>query len=208
MQNNLSVCPLYRIRKKTAWNISTYTDNDKRTGWPLPEDAHAENTAGEKRHLHRKSRPWQITIPLICTFIPIISGRGALYFFPNWKREITILVILTTIPLLWLVIVKAAAAFTTSIGFENGYCTLSYCKWYSFHKSIAALDRVSMVTVMQNPFQKISHTCAVRVYTNSESTDYHTVKGLNYDKVIKLLNRNGYAVWKNEEWGVRNEELA
>ena len=98
--------------------------------------------------------------------------------------------------------VKAAAAFTTSIGFENGYCTLSYCKWYSFHKSIAALDRVSMVTVMQNPFQKISHTCAVRVYTNSESTDYHTVKGLNYDKVIKLLNRNGYAVWKNEEWGI------
>ena len=135
-----------------------------------------------------------ITIPLICTFIPIVSGRGALYFFPNWKREITILVILTTIPLLWLVIVKAAAAFTTSIGFENGHCTLSYCKWYSFHKSIAALDRVSMVTVMQNPFQKISHTCAVRVYTNSESTDYHTVKGLNYDKVIKLLNRNGYAV--------------
>ena len=135
-----------------------------------------------------------ITIPLICTFIPIVSGRGTLYFFPNWKREITILVILTTIPLLWLVIVKAAAAFTTSIGFENGHCTLSYCKWYSFHKSIAALDRVSMVTVMQNPFQKISHTCAVRVYTNSESTDYHTVKGLNYDKVIKLLNRNGYAV--------------
>ena len=135
-----------------------------------------------------------ITIPLICTFIPVVSGRGTLYFFPNWKREITILVILTTIPLLWLVMVKAAAAFTTSIGFENGYCTLSYCKWYSFHKSIAALDRVSMVTVMQNPFQKISHTCAVRVYTNSESTDYHTVKGLNYDKVIKLLNRNGYAV--------------
>lgn len=135
-----------------------------------------------------------ITIPLICTFIPIVSGRGALYFFPNWKREITILVILTTIPLLWLVIVKAAAAFTTSIGFENGYCTLSYCKWYSFHKSIAALDRVSMVTVMQNPFQKISHTCAVRFYTNSESTDYHAVKGLNYEKVIKLLNRNGYAV--------------
>lgn len=122
-----------------------------------------------------------------------IRKRNAL-LFPNWKREITILVILTTIPLLWLVIVKAAAAFTTSIGFENGYCTLSYCKWYSFHKSIAALDRVSMVTVMQNPFQKISHTCAVRVYTNSESTDYHTVKGLNYDKVIKLLNRNGYAV--------------
>ena len=42
-----------------------------------------------------------ITIPLICTFIPIVSGRGALYFFPNWKREITILVILTTIPLLF-----------------------------------------------------------------------------------------------------------
>ena len=77
-----------------------------------------------------------ITIPLICTFIPIVSGRGTLYFFPNWKREITILVILTTIPLLWLVMVKAAAAFTTSIGFENGYCTLSYCKWYRFHLSL------------------------------------------------------------------------
>jgi len=35
-----------------------------------------------------------ITIPLICTFIPIVSGRGALYFFPNWKREITILVLI------------------------------------------------------------------------------------------------------------------
>ena len=133
-----------------------------------------------------------VTLPLLSSTLPFILGRIALYIFPNWQREITMLVVLTTIPLLWLAAVKAAAAFTTSIGFENGYCTMSYCKWYGFHKSIAALDRVSMVSVMQNPLQKISRTCNVRIYTNSEKTDYHTVKGLNYDKVIKLMNSNGY----------------
>ena len=51
-----------------------------------------------------------------------------------------------------------------------------------------------MVSVLQNPLQKISKTCNVRIYTNSEKTDYHTVKGLNYDKVIKLMNSNGYMV--------------
>lgn len=135
-----------------------------------------------------------VMIPLLCCLAPFVGGRIALGIFPNWKSEITILVVLTTIPLVWLTIVKAAAAFTTSIGFENGYCTISYCKWYTFHKSIAALDRVTMVSVLQNPFQKISKTCAVRIYTNSEDTDYHTVKGLNYEKVIKLMNDNGYTV--------------
>ena len=133
-----------------------------------------------------------ITIPVICCFVSPATAWVLMYFFPDWTREIKALAIISVIPLLWLCAVKFVASFTTSIGFDGDDCTFSYCNMYRYHKTIVNKKRISKISVSQNPFQKVSGTCCVRIYTNSESTKRHSIKGLNYKKVISLLEKSGY----------------
>ncbi|MDO4945742.1 MAG: PH domain-containing protein [Ruminococcus sp.] len=143
-----------------------------------------------------------ITLPIIFCFIP-----PAVYYllklynplkesevlsFIDWDRDIKILAALSLIPLVWLLVVKLAAAFNTAVGFDNGHCTLSYCRFYRFHRTVVKLDRISKITITQNPMQKISRTCNLIIYTNSEKVSRHIVKGLNKKKITELLSECGY----------------
>lgn len=133
-----------------------------------------------------------ITLPIVYCLIPPCGAAVLKYFFPLWTKEIRIFLVIIMIPLIWFVAVRFVAAFTTSIGFTQEHCTISYCKLYGFHKTVIRNDKICKVTVSQNPFQKISRTCNVRIYSNSESLDKHVIRGLNYRKVKRLLNNNGY----------------
>ena len=133
-----------------------------------------------------------VTIPALCCLISPAAGWVLIYFFPEWSREIKVLAAIMVIPMLWLVAVKFAAAFTTSIGLDSENCAISYCNLYRYHKTIVKTKKISKIAVSRNPFQKVSGTCTVRIYTNSENTKRHSVKGLNYKKVLALLNENGY----------------
>lgn len=134
-----------------------------------------------------------ITLPLVYCIFPPIIYKLAVHFLDIPKNDFKVMVILAMLPLIWLIVVKIAAAFTTSVGFDNGYCTITYCKFYRFHKTVVDTGRISKITVTQNPLQRISKTCNLKVYTCAEKTDRHVVKGLNHKKVINLLNENGYS---------------
>lgn len=142
-----------------------------------------------------------ITMPIIFCFIPPVfyylmkiynplKESGALSFI-DWDRDLKILVSLSMIPLAWLAVVKFAAAFNTAVGFGSGHCTLSYCRFYRFHRTVVRLDRISKITITQNPMQKISKTCNLIIYTNSEKVSRHIVKGLNKQKITELLSSGG-----------------
>lgn len=142
-----------------------------------------------------------ITMPLIFSMIPgavyyvlryLLSPVGLEMFLPTWESDLANLAMLATVPLIWLVIVKWKAAFSTAVGFDESHCTLSYCRFYRFHRTVVSLDRISKVTVSQNPLQRISKTCNLRIYTNSEKVSRHVVKGLNYAGLTELLKENGY----------------
>jgi putative membrane protein len=135
-----------------------------------------------------------ITLPLVyCLTPPVLYFLGKrLTDIP--QRDLRMLTLVSFIPLIWLVIVKTAAAFRTSVGFDDGYCTLSYCSFYRFHKTVFKTDRISKIVVVQDPLQKLSRTCHLYIYTCSEGTQRHAVKGLNYKKLIGVLEENGYSI--------------
>lgn len=133
-----------------------------------------------------------ITMPIVCCLIPPAAAFVLIHFLPNLVNEIKMIAVITLIPLIWLCAVKFCAAFITSIALDSRHCMLSYCTLYAYHKIIVETTKISKISVSQNPFQRISKTCTVRVYMNSESTSRHTVRGLNYKLVTKLLNNNGF----------------
>ena len=139
-----------------------------------------------------------ITIPIIWAIIPsavyyILAVKlfPDFIFFHKWEREIRMCVIILTIPLLWRVFIRLTAAFTTGMKIDDKNCTLSYCRGFKFHKVVMDRDKIVMVRVLQNPFQIISRTCNVYVYSRNENTKKHILRGLNYKKVTKLLEKNG-----------------
>ncbi|WP_294406425.1 PH domain-containing protein [uncultured Ruminococcus sp.] len=143
-----------------------------------------------------------VTIPAVFCFVPTAVYFTAGFFIPmipfvgdilpDWQMYLKNLALLATLPLVWLFFVKLNAAFFTAVGFDKDHCTLSYCRFYRFHRTVVNRDRISKITVTQNPFQKVSRTCTLRIYTNAETVSRHVVKGLNYKKLTKLLKRSGY----------------
>lgn len=142
--------------------------------------------------------PWQ-AYKTLYKFIPQIPSIDEI--IPDWRDNLKILAVLSLLPLIWLTVVKTAAAFNTAVGFDKSHCILSYCKNYRFHRVVISLDRISKITVSQNLLQRISRTCVLSIHTNSETVRSHTVKSMNYKKLMKLLEDNGFYkdIQKNEE---------
>lgn len=136
--------------------------------------------------------PGFIILPALSALVPVALGIVMQHFFPERKTQILFIEIMTALPLLWLTIVKCEAAVSTEFGFSADNVTLSYCRWYTFHKIALKKERITKVAVRQNPFARLFGTCTVIFYTTGEKTRRHLVGGVNYKRTIKLLKDNGY----------------
>lgn len=135
-----------------------------------------------------------IMLPLICSAVIPIATVILTKYYPEYSHYYISVGTIMEIPSVWLTIVKAAASFITAVGFDNDYLMASYCSWYAFHKIVVSVDKVNKIAVSQNPFQKVSKTCNLMIYTSSEKTDCHAIKGLSKRKTLELLKANGYFV--------------
>lgn len=139
-----------------------------------------------------------ITIPLILCAVPwvvynilcrvIVNVTVITRIVPDWQRSLRSLTVLSMLPLIWLLIVKLYAAFNTAVGLDSENCTLSYCRFTRFHRTVLRRDRISKIVVSQNPFQRVSRTCTLKIYTNSEKKSTHTVGSLRYNELIKVIS--------------------
>lgn len=138
-----------------------------------------------------KDIPRFMFMPVIYSFIPPIAGEILKSLFPAWHEEIDILMVIALIPFAWKLIVSIVASYNTSVGFKNGYCTFRYCHFYKFHKIIMPKENISKTVVSQTWMQKVSHTCNLKIYTNSEKTRFHRLKNLPLEKTLDLCLREG-----------------
>ena len=139
--------------------------------------------------------PRFIFIPVLLSFLPPILGQLAKFFVNQWHDEITIITVIALVPFAWKIIVSVAAAFNTSVGIKNGYCTLRYCRFFRFHKIIMPQKNISKALISQSWIQKISKRCNLYVYTNSQNTRVHVVPNLPLDKTRELCLREGIKIY-------------
>ena len=70
----------------------------------------------------------------------------------------------------------------------------NYCKWYTFHKVLLKKEKITKVTVRQDPFSKIAGNGTVFFYTTGEKSPRHKVAGVNYKRALEILKNNGFEV--------------
>ena len=134
--------------------------------------------------------------PVLLCLIPTITIQLLNKYFPRHNADINALLAILTVPMIWLVIVKTASAFSTSIGFDENGCVLSYCKWYRFHKVLLPKEHITMIRITRNPFQLLNDTCMLRVYTIGERRKPHRINFICYSKLREICIREGYQMYK------------
>lgn len=123
---------------------------------------------------------------LLCATIPLTAGVVS-YFVNGWSEIIRFVSIMLEIPSMWLVAVKAASIFTTGIGYENGLLNLSYCKLYKFHTIIVNKNKVSKISLYQNPAQYLFKNCSFKINTHGESNTSHKIKNFPLTKAQRFF---------------------
>ena len=151
---------------------------------PMPKPEVRTGTASDVRRF--------VTMPAVCTIMPIIVMKVIERVFSGRHQEINALLVIITVPLLWLVIVKATAAFNTSVGFSEGGCVMNYCKWYNFHKVFLPKSNITRIRIVRDPFQLLNHTCTLKIYTSGEVGKCHKIFSLPYEPVKEMCLREGY----------------
>ena len=135
-----------------------------------------------------------VIFPLIAAAIALAAGVATQYFFPERRNRIIFIEIMLALPFFWMAVVKAVAALNTSMGFKGSDVTLCYCKWYTFHKVLLKKEKITKVTVRQDPFSKIAGNGTVFFYTTGERSPRHKVAGVNYKRALEILKNNGFEV--------------
>lgn len=133
-----------------------------------------------------------VTLPVLMCLVPPYAIKLLNKYFPHHNMDINALLAILTIPLVWLVIVKTAAAFNTSVGFDEDGCVLNYCKGYKFHKLLLPKNNISMIRIIRNPLQLTNNTCTLCIFTVGEQKSAHLVKFMPYDKVCDMCRREGF----------------
>ena len=88
--------------------------------------------------------------------------------------------VMTELPLIWLIIVKVTALFTSGVHLSGDRIAVKYSKGYSFHTVSVSRRKLAVVTVIQSPFQRIFGKSTVKFRIVGKEKTWHTVKALKY----------------------------
>lgn len=133
-----------------------------------------------------------LTTPILVVALVPVAAYIISWIFPEWESIIMFMMMMFLIPGFWFIVVKFASIFTTGIGFHDGYATLSYCRFYSFHTVVVPIERISIATTKQTVAQYFNKQCDLKIYTNSEKTSYHKIKNFPLKNVLEEFAAQGF----------------
>jgi len=139
-----------------------------------------------------------ITVIWQYVWFPVIFAAGVfvLYLFIRKDEKYAEFALfglfMVEIPLTWLLIVKVTALFTSGVLICGESIVIKYSKGFRFHNIIVRLSKISEITSIQSPFQKMLGKCTIKFIAESKEKYAHIIKGLRYSdytEIIGLLKR-------------------
>lgn len=70
---------------------------------------------------------------------------------------------------------------------SDGFLTLRYSKWYTFHTVVVPEEKVIAYALTQTPFQHMAKNCDLLVYTYDEGSCRHRVRNLPLDRTRSIM---------------------
>lgn len=115
------------------------------------------------------------------------------YFFPDFSELTLFAAMMLAIPLVWFIIVKTAAFFTSGISIYDDKIMVRCCKWTGFHTVVAERKKLVKTEFEQSVFQKISGRYSIILWFEGEEHIGYKVKAIdkkNAVRISELLDHN------------------
>ena len=96
--------------------------------------------------------------------------------------------------LLWLLAVRILASRETSLSILSDGCIAQGYHRFSLYTAFIPFQNLQYVSIRQNPFQKISGRCTLRLYIGAEKQKYFALRHLNFSQChhcVSFLLSNG-----------------
>ncbi len=130
-----------------------------------------------------------ISVPTFFASAIPIAAYVASRFIPGISHILFSITVLTEIPLIWLIVVKIAAHFTTGITVEDDFCCIRYSRFYAFHTILADKSKLVKIQIFQDVIDEKIGRCRMDFYFNSELTKVNKVKGIKIADAKKIIEK-------------------
>lgn len=110
-------------------------------------------------------------------------------YFPGISHILFSISVLAEIPLIWLIVVKIVAHFTTGITVEDNFCCIRYSRFYAFHTILADKSKLVKIQIFQDVIDEKIGRCRMDFYFNSELTKVNKVKGIKIGDAKKIIEK-------------------
>ncbi len=131
-------------------------------------------------------------------WLPVILASGVLLLYlcfgssSDYSQASGFIAVMAEMPILWLIIVKVTALFTSGVRISGDKAVIKYSKGYSFRTVTVSRHKLAEFTVIQSPFQRTLGKCTVKFRVMGKENISHTVKALKYadsERIAEILSR-------------------
>lgn len=118
--------------------------------------------------------------------------------FPRLAELSYFFAVMLEIPLVWLVLVKTVALFTSGISVDEERILIRCSKWTAFHTVIADRSSIVKAELRQSLLQKPGKKCNIIIWFCGESSSSYMVRAISLRDGIKIMKTLGYDI-KNKD---------
>lgn len=130
-------------------------------------------------------------LPFWCSVLIPVCTAVAARLFSFWASLIVFVGAMTTVPFVWLLLVKIVDCHTAGLAVSRRHVTLYYTLGYAFHTVVVPREKINYIQLRSSVFQRWSGNCDVILYTYSETVKRHQIGNLRLSEVTELLEKNG-----------------
>lgn len=113
-----------------------------------------------------------------------------LLLFPGWRGFILFVGLMSMVPTVFLLVIRAMEFATSGIAKSGKYYTVRYSKGFYLHTVIIPETSIVGIELRQSPVQRLTPNCDVIITTRSETQAAHRCRNLNREAAAKLLRIN------------------
>lgn len=149
----------------------------------LPEFVPAQRTIRPGHNAFLKFLFWPA---VYCVLIPTAAAYG-MHLFPTLANIIQFVGAMIALPVLWYFGVRLLDMISSGVSKQDEFYTIRYSIGYYLHTVIVSWEKITVIDIRQNPFQRRSKKCDAAILTRAEGRKRHILRAFRLEDCLRMF---------------------